>query len=187
VSKPPVKTSSITPEQFEMKLEELKLCYDRMNRVSDQTIKQTTLFYAISSALLTAIAALVVGETPVELLVAMAFIGYVSSVANLLVDGKYILFAWGVFAKRAQELEEEIDFKVSRVYNDVLKESKWRFASVGWLTFIFKSFIVVLWCLVIGYFIQAFSDWPYILAFLLLSPLVVVAVTGFWYSKTRSK
>jgi len=104
----------IEEARFKRKLEELTICYSRMHHIDDHTFKLTTLFYAINSALLVAVISFILLPGALELRIAIAFLGYFSSVASFLVEGKLQLFSWFVFLKRARAIEDEIGFEINR-------------------------------------------------------------------------
>ena len=171
--------------EFKKKLEELKICYQRMHHVDDYTFKLSTIFYAINSALLVAMVGIIALPVPLILKLAIAYLAYFSSVASVLIEGKFQLFAWFVFLERAREIETELDYEINKKYSERLSNSSWRFIAQGRITYAFKFTIVGLWVFLILYIAWFELFWnPYLMALVvgfLFLPWILLTLASIKY------
>ena len=166
-----------------MENENEKICYDRMHHIDDYTFKLSSLFLVVNSALLVAVVNFITLDVAIELSLFIAFLGYFSSAAGSLIEGKFQLFAWFQFLKRAKIIESEINFEINKAYGEELKNSRWRFVSQGRITYIFKISIVLLWVFIILYLSQRNHTMITQVSAIIILPWIVLLVSSIGYAK----
>jgi len=151
-----METSCPDDKTFERRERVLQAYYARLNSL-DKTIRElTNFFFGINTAVLALVFQVIKNDLQRFIL---AFVGYCVSIALYLITHKSF-WAWKLYARDMHELEDELDYDISKKYDDRLKKTPGETVRVTLVRIRFNSLFVVLWLGILGYLLyKLLTSW----------------------------
>jgi hypothetical protein len=161
--------SSPDDKVFERREHVLHAYYDRLDNLDKNIRELTSFFFGINTAVLALVFQVV--KDDLQRLV-LALVGYCVAITIYLITYKSFL-SWQLYAQDMGEIEDELDYDISKKYDARLEKTSGRAVRVTLVRLRFNFLFVALWLGIIGYLVYQLSAglyplWPGIPSFIVL-------------------
>lgn len=140
-------------QAFERREHVLQVYYARLNNIDKSNRELTSFFFGINTALLLLVFELVKNDFQRFIL---ALVGYCVSIALYLIIYKSFL-AWKLYVQDMCEIEDELDYDISKKYNARLKHTPGKVVRITLVRMRFNFLFILVWIGIAGYFVYTLS------------------------------